>query len=284
MRLPRRPMRGDAAAAGRGDEESRRRAGIRARGAVARPAGRPGEHHQEGQPLRPRALQPAAGPRPGEGPRELAAALGLPAPPQRIEGFDISNISGTFKVASLVSFRHGRPDRANYRRFKIKTVEGQDDFASVAEVVRRRYTRVLKESEAQQAERRKPPETHAHSRAPASPPPRTLVLLPRLPDLILIDGGKGQLGAACGELEKLGLSHIPDHRLGQGIRGNLPARREGAAAAAARQRRFEAAPARARRVAPLRQHLQRPTAPAQDLGEHPRRVPQHRRAAQGGAC
>ena len=80
---------------------------------------------------------------------ELAKALGLAAPPQRIEGFDISNISGTFKVASLVSFRNGRPDRANYRRFKIKTVEGQDDFASVAEVVRRRYTRVLNESKVQ---------------------------------------------------------------------------------------------------------------------------------------
>src|SRR5205085_7617859 len=77
---------------------------------------------------------------------ELAELLGLPAPPQRIEGFDISNISGTFAVASLVSFRNGRPDRANYRRFKIRTVAGQDDFACVAEVVRRRYTRVLHES------------------------------------------------------------------------------------------------------------------------------------------
>src|SRR6185436_5055269 len=66
----------------------------------------------------------------------LAEALGLSAPPRRIEGFDISNISGTFAVASLVSFKHGRPDRANYRRFKIKTVAGQDDFASMAEVVR----------------------------------------------------------------------------------------------------------------------------------------------------
>ena len=109
---------------------------------------------------------------------ELAKVLGLEAQPQRIEGFDISNISGTFKVASLVSFYKGRPDRANYRRFKIKTVEGQDDFASVAEVVRRRYTRVLNESKVQ-------------------------------PDLILIDGGKGQLGAACAELEKLGLSRVP---------------------------------------------------------------------------
>ena len=77
---------------------------------------------------------------------ELAQVLGLPAPPSRIEGLDISNISGTFKVASLVSFRNGRPDRANYRKFKIKSVEGQDDFASMAEVVRRRYSRLLREA------------------------------------------------------------------------------------------------------------------------------------------
>src|SRR2546423_7821795 len=83
---------------------------------------------------------------------ELAQLLGLPAPPQRIEGFDISNISGTFAVASLVSFRNGRPDRANYRRFKIKTVEGQDDFACMAEVVRRRYTRALEASKVQSPE------------------------------------------------------------------------------------------------------------------------------------
>ena len=109
---------------------------------------------------------------------ELASILELPAPPQRIEGFDISNISGTFAVASLVSFKNGRPDRANYRRFKIKTVEGQDDFASMAEVVGRRYGRLKRES--------KP-----------------------MPDLILIDGGKGQLGMACAELKKLGLERIP---------------------------------------------------------------------------
>ncbi|HPC59269.1 MAG TPA: excinuclease ABC subunit UvrC [Verrucomicrobiota bacterium] len=121
---------------------------------------------------------------------ELGRVLGLPAPPRRIEGFDISNISGTFKVASLVSFRDGRPDRANYRRFKIKTVEGQDDFASVAEVVRRRYSRLLRE-------RGQGPGSAA---GPA---------VPSLPDLILIDGGKGQLRAACTELARLGLEHIP---------------------------------------------------------------------------
>src|SRR5271156_6600783 len=109
---------------------------------------------------------------------ELADALHLSAPPSRIEAFDISNISGTFAVASLVSFKNGRPDRANYRRFKIKTVEGQDDFASMAEVVHRRYSRLKREA--------KP-----------------------LPDMILIDGGKGQLGMACAELKKLGLEKIP---------------------------------------------------------------------------
>ncbi len=109
---------------------------------------------------------------------ELGQALNLPAQPTRIEGFDISNISGTFAVASLVSFRDGRPDRSNYRRFRIKTVTGQDDFACMAETIQRRYSRLQRESSS-------------------------------MPDLILIDGGKGQLNAACAELEKLGLNKIP---------------------------------------------------------------------------
>ena len=138
---------------------------------------------------------------------ELAQVLGLPAPPSRIEGLDISNISGTFKVASLVSFRNGRPDRANYRKFKIKSVEGQDDFASMAEVVRRRYSRLLREATAHSlpavasAQAGPPACAEASAGRQASPLP--------LPDLILIDGGKGQLGAACAELEKLGLRQIP---------------------------------------------------------------------------
>jgi excinuclease ABC subunit C len=191
---------------------------------------------------------------------ELGKILGLPAPPHRIEGFDISNISGTFAVASLVSFKNGRPDRANYRRFKIKGVVGQDDFASMAEVVRRRYTRLLREGEANvgQASRlshtstlenedrrdaRPTPEdgeaipqefqklmdeTSARVRRGLArekgqkgkgekesdaPPQSPLSPLPPfssapLPDLILIDGGKGQLNAACAELAKLGLSHL----------------------------------------------------------------------------
>ncbi len=161
---------------------------------------------------------------------ELGQVLGLSSPPLRIEGFDISNISGTFKVASMVSFRNGRPDRANYRKFKINSVEGQDDFASVAEVVRRRYTRVLRESKVKRAgtsgegpgakEQEAAPEADlpetCQAAASAAPPPPAAAestagsgSSPALPDLILIDGGKGQLAAACAELEKLGLGRIP---------------------------------------------------------------------------
>ncbi|HSY74597.1 MAG TPA: excinuclease ABC subunit UvrC, partial [Dongiaceae bacterium] len=155
---------------------------------------------------------------------ELANILDLPAPPLRIEGFDISNISGTFAVASLVSFKNGRPDRANYRRFKIKTVEGQDDFASMAEVVRRRYTRVLNESVGPTQKTKNDDDGHA---APEElqtlvnetsrkvrkgiPVKNSQLQLTKsnLPDLILIDGGKGQLSMAVGELKKLGLEKIP---------------------------------------------------------------------------
>src|SRR5207245_1867903 len=73
----------------------------------------------------------------------LADALLLPGPPTVMECFDISNISTTHVVASMVSFRNGVPDKTNYRRYRVRTVEGQDDFASMAEVVRRRYSRVL---------------------------------------------------------------------------------------------------------------------------------------------
>lgn len=105
----------------------------------------------------------------------LKAHLKLSKIPETIEGFDISNISGTLAVASMVAFRNGRPNRAQYRRFRIRDVEGQDDFACMAEAVRRRYTRVLRES------------------------PQTF------PDLIVIDGGKGQLNAAVKELKNLGI-------------------------------------------------------------------------------
>lgn len=137
--------------------------------------------------------------------RELERALGLPRPPSRIEGFDISNISGTFIVASLVSFWHGRPDRANYRRFRIRTVSGQNDFGAIAEAVRRRYSRQLREG-------RQPTDIPAASDAarldPLGPAPETFRREEGLPDLVVIDGGRGQLNAARGELEKLGLGGL----------------------------------------------------------------------------
>jgi excinuclease ABC subunit C len=151
---------------------------------------------------------------------ELASALDLPGPPQRIEAFDISNISGTFAVASLVSFKNGRPDRANYRRFKIKTVAGQDDFASMAEVVRRRYTRLLNESAPSQKSRNDeageavPEElqklvNETERKVRNGIPVKLSMGGTPMPDLILIDGGKGQLGMAVEELKKLGLEKIP---------------------------------------------------------------------------
>ena len=106
---------------------------------------------------------------------QLQRAVGLERAPVRIECFDISNIMGNQSVGSMVSFLNGKPDKNNYRRFRIKTVEGIDDFQMIAEIVKRRYTRLQKEGLS-------------------------------FPDLIVIDGGKGQLGAAVKELKKLNLS------------------------------------------------------------------------------
>ena len=142
---------------------------------------------------------------------ELGKVLNLSGPPIRIEGFDISNISGTFAVASLVSFKYGRPDRANYRKFKMKTVVGQNDFACMAETIRRRYTRLLRETKKPKGGDGRWTKENGTEAAPATAdaPAKAGTKTPSLPDLILIDGGKGQLGAALEELEKLGLEKIP---------------------------------------------------------------------------
>jgi len=100
--------------------------------------------------------------------------LMLPKPPAYIECFDNSNTQGEYPVAAMVAFRDARPDKKEYRHFNIKTVEGPDDYASMAEVVERRYGRLLDEKK-------------------------------QLPDLVVVDGGKGQLNAACEVLKKLGL-------------------------------------------------------------------------------
>ena len=135
----------------------------------------------------------------------LADALQLPSLPRVMECFDISNISTTHVVASMVSFRDGVPDKNNYRRYRIRTVEGQDDFASMAEVVRRRYARVLLEArdvnpEAAEFSQENPVEALARESS---------MRYVRLPDLIIVDGGKGQLSSACRELQRLGLHELP---------------------------------------------------------------------------
>lgn len=106
---------------------------------------------------------------------ELQDALHLIELPEHIECFDNSNFQGAYPVAAMVCFKHGQPSKKDYRHYHIKTVEGINDFASMSEVVYRRYKRLLEE------------------KAP-------------LPQLVIIDGGKGQLGAALESIEKLGLT------------------------------------------------------------------------------
>lgn len=109
---------------------------------------------------------------------ELKNILGLETLPRRIEGFDVSNISGQESVASMVVFENGIPLKDEYRKYKIKTVKGDDDAASLHEVIQRRYRRLLKENQA-------------------------------FPQLILVDGGKPQLNAALKSLEDLQLKNLP---------------------------------------------------------------------------
>jgi excinuclease ABC subunit C len=151
----------------------------------------------------------------------LADALQLPRAPCVMECFDISNISTTHVVASMVCFRNGVPDKDNYRRYRVRTVEGQDDFASMAEVVRRRYSRVL--LSIAESGKRKPEsalvnateysQENAFEIAERLTNPQSAIRNPqsyvRLPDLIIVDGGKGQLSAACRELQRLGLHDLP---------------------------------------------------------------------------
>jgi excinuclease ABC subunit C len=149
---------------------------------------------------------------PEEDVRALADALQLPNIPRVMECFDISNISATHVVASMVCFRDGVPDKNCYRRYRIRTVEGQDDFASMAEVVRRRYSRILLEArdvnpDTAEFSQENPAEALERQSTINSQP--SAVNLVRLPDLIIVDGGKGQLSSACKELQRLGLHDLP---------------------------------------------------------------------------
>ncbi|MFC2165891.1 excinuclease ABC subunit UvrC, partial [Acidobacteriota bacterium] len=108
---------------------------------------------------------------------DLKNALGLKSLPHRIEGFDISNTGGEESVGSLVVFEGGVPLNSEYKKYKIKTVTGPDDVASLGEVIRRRYSSLITQGKE------------------------------FFPDLILVDGGKGQLGAALKALQKLGIKN-----------------------------------------------------------------------------
>jgi excinuclease ABC subunit C len=117
---------------------------------------------------------------------ELADQLGLDQAPLRIECYDISNLGPTDKVGSMVVFEDGLPKRSDYRKFEIKDVQGQDDFASMEEMLRRRFARLL---EAQEAERNRDPAADDGS-------PRRYRRFAYPPALIVVDGGRGQLGVA----------------------------------------------------------------------------------------
>lgn len=128
---------------------------------------------------------------------EIQLALGLAGQPERIECFDISNTQGTESVGSMVVFESGMPKNEDYRRFKIKTVEGPNDFASMQEVIHRRFSRALKE-QAGIKEGKVLPEKAKFA---------------VLPDLVIIDGGKGQLNAAREAMRELGFETIPTYGL-----------------------------------------------------------------------
>lgn len=107
--------------------------------------------------------------------KELQQNLSLPALPLHIECFDNSNFQGSYPVAAMVCFKNGLPSKNDYRHYNIKSVKGINDFASMAEVVHRRYKRLLAEQQ-------------------------------ELPQLVIIDGGKGQLSAAWQSIMELGLT------------------------------------------------------------------------------
>ena len=128
---------------------------------------------------------------------ELREELSLPEIPARIECYDNSNIQGASPVAGMVVFRDGQPAPREYRKFRIKTVEGADDFATMREVLRRRFKRAAKRIEQRALE-------GDRDDAPAADEDAW-----ELPDLVIVDGGKGQLRAAVEVMRELGVYHIP---------------------------------------------------------------------------
>ena len=129
----------------------------------------------------------------------LTEALGLSAPPRRIECYDMSNIQGTSAVGSMVVFTDGAPDPRQYRRFRIRSGETPDDFRMMAEVLRRRFGRAARLRR----------ETGALEPSAVGADDDTADPVWALPDLVIVDGGKGQLSAATRVLRELGLTDVP---------------------------------------------------------------------------
>lgn len=172
---------------------------------------------------------------------ELQEELELERPPLVMECFDIANIGTAHCVASMVRFKNGMPDNANYRRYRIRIVSGQNDFAAMSEVVRRRYSRILLEgrehmgADAADVSQENPLEAmrrlendenegsefqvqgsglggDEQDEGASDSNPKSKILNPkfvRLPDLVIVDGGKGQLSSAMEELQRLGLHELP---------------------------------------------------------------------------
>ena len=130
---------------------------------------------------------------------ELQEALSLPYPPRRIECYDISNIQGTNAVGSMVVFEDAKPKKAHYRRFKIKAVEGVDDYSMMREMLTRRFKRLAQSRRAQDADS---PATSNQRKSGGNS-------WGIVPDLVLIDGGKGHLGASLQVFLELGINDIP---------------------------------------------------------------------------
>lgn len=135
---------------------------------------------------------------------ELADALGMEQVPAVMECFDISNLADNHIVASMVRFTNGRPDNAAYRRYRIRGVDGQNDFASMLEVVRRRYSRIVNASSSLY---NKPDEqgTYAWLRQLSAEGKAPITV----PHLVVVDGGKGQLAVAMEVLREVGLGDMP---------------------------------------------------------------------------
>jgi excinuclease ABC subunit C len=146
---------------------------------------------------------------------ELATALGLSRRPERIECYDMSNIQGTSAVGSMVVFVNGKPEPREYRRFRIRSGETPDDFRMMAEVLHRRFSRAARLREETGAlslaavGADEAPEDESSTEADGTAPESPRETGWALPDLVIVDGGKGQLSAAVGVMEDLGLTEVP---------------------------------------------------------------------------